>query len=68
MSLEARERRYAPPTITCIICKAFDPPPGFIQDYALRDFPLSSSPKGEIGHKGPDGNPGRDGARVSLRF
>lgn len=24
-----------------------------------------SLPKGETGHKGPDGNPGRDGARVS---
>lgn len=23
---ESRERRYAPPTLTCITCKAFDPP------------------------------------------
>lgn len=43
-------------------------PLGFSQDDSLSDFPLSLLPKGEAGHKGPDGNAGRDGARVSLKF
>lgn len=45
VALESRERRYAPPTITCITCKAFDPLPGLFKIMLCVTFP-SLLPKG----------------------
>lgn len=48
VALESRERRYAPPTITCITCKAFDPLPGL---FKIMLFPLSSSQRVRVDTK-----------------